>query len=212
MNKIYILLLISLCGFSSLRAQQQETEKRNNAISLVSVQPFFLTANGLRIDFDRKVDKKNWVVISPIVYLRDNNSNSDAFSGANFKTHRGVGLHLSHRFYPGGITFGHSPYYISYGFVWHYHDLQYNHRELGVSSEGRTMINRWGGEVTIGLMAFTSGIAHVDLYTGLGIRHADFRFSGNGEKRFNNNYWDPGYSGSIMLLGIRLGIATGHRR
>jgi hypothetical protein len=46
----------------------------------------------------------------------------------------------------------------------------------------------------------------LDVYAGMGVRHAFFISDEANPKKYNDTYFDYGYSGNILILGMRFGI------
>lgn len=177
--------------------------------AIFAIQPLYLLSNGLRLDYDRKINKNHWIQISPILFFSHNTSEKQ-LSGDRYDKQQGAGLHLYHRFYP-AKGFAQSQYYISYGPMWHFHDISYQEPNQPEAESLSTSIHKFGADVIIGYHSLSTDNIFIDLYTGLGFRFTDISTSSDNPRNFNQNYWGPGYSGNILILGMRIGFATSRK-
>jgi hypothetical protein len=193
-----ILMLWANSSFSQVMPPAEEPGFRN----MISFQPLYMIVNGLRIDYDRAINKNHWIQAAPVFFLNENQRNT---FGNNYKSQQGVGLHLYHRYYP-GEGFGRSPFYISYGGMWHFNRMLYNESINNQLSERYTMLNRRGLDVIIGVQSTATHRFVIDIYTGMGIRMVSMKTDAQDPRHFDNAYIMPGYAGTIILGGIRIGF------
>lgn len=174
---------------------------------IFTVQPMYTAISGMRLDVDITLHKNHSLQLSPILFYSNNFSGSD-ISGVYFDSQRGAGLHLYHRFYP-GEGLGKSKFYISHGPMWHYNYINWEETIPGTNAERYNSIHRLGWDVMIGRYLISTDRLVLDIYTGMGLRHSILATDADNRNEMNYNYWSPGYSGAILLVGFRLGLATG---
>lgn len=172
---------------------------------MITFVPQYLIKNGIRIDYDIRLKSRHWLQVAPQFYLREHAPSSPGDHAYDFNKLAGTGLHLYHRYYPGGGP-GKDGVYISYGLTWQYFHLLYDEKILTNSIERYAHIHKWGGEVNIGLIALLTDHLIFDIYAGLGTRHAFMRSDADKARQFNGLFTDYGYSGNLINLGIRIGI------
>lgn len=177
---------------------------------IIAVQPMYTAISGMRLDVDITLHEKHSIQLSPILFYSNNFSGSD-ISGVYFNRQRGAGFHLYHRFYP-GEGFGKSKFHISHGPIWHYNYINWEETIPGTKAERYNSIHKLGWDVMIGRYFISSDRLMLDIYTGMGLRHSILATDAENNHNMDNNYWSPGYSGAILLVGFRLGLATGTRK
>ena len=211
MKTIFIsltLIFALICG-SSVKASQPNENHSNDLLPkfIFTVQPLYAIISGLRVDTEIILHRNHSLQLSPILFYSNNFSGSD-ISGVFFDRKRGAGLHFYHRFYP-GKGLGKSSLYISHGPMWHFNNIKWQETIPGDKVERFNSIHRIGWDVMIGSYFISSDRFVLDIYTGMGIRHSILRTDAENLQEMNYNYWSPGYSGAILLLGFRVGLATG---
>jgi hypothetical protein len=197
---ITLLVLISGTGKSHSQVEDDKPVYR----STINFLPLYMFVEGLRIDYDRSITRNHWIQAGPVIFLNDNQHRSLLY---DYPTRQqGVGLHLYHRYYP-GRGFGETPYYISYGGVWHYNNMSYEEPIDGFRTPVKTKLHRGGPDVIIGISGKIGGRLVIDLYTGMGLRFVSFSSDTDDSYRFDEVQIMPGYAGTVFLMGIRLGFA-----
>jgi hypothetical protein len=180
----------------------------------VGVVPQYAFSHGMRIDLDFRLHKPGqWMVVSPQFYLIAQNPDN-----SNYKELVGVGIELQHRLFfkdrpiPKGA-------YLGYGPVFQYFSVKdqglaaYSFDENQVEyiglSEGsiQTNIYKFGGNLILGIQTVVNDYFYVDAFLGTGIRISlDNRTSGL--HGYYNDWWgDIGYSGTLIVAGIRFGVS-----
>jgi hypothetical protein len=117
----------------------EEIESVNHVVSLV---PQYFINNGLRVDYDLKINNQHWIQFAPMFYFRENHT-TDYERYYNINRMNGYGLHNYYRFYPGD-GFGYSNFYISYGGVYQYYNLYYNEGVNTTETERFSRITKFG--------------------------------------------------------------------
>lgn len=209
MKNWWILLFIAL-PFCLTGQEYNMPESRHFSIGAV---PQYAIVNGIRMDFDFRLSKKGqWLVAGPQVYLNSGSSNI-----WNYEKMSGVGIDLQHRLYLKGQSFPHGAYF-AYGPVFQHfavrdkglttYDFQENNANyIGLTEASRlTRITKLGGNLIFGYQLVIDGYLYFDFYLGTGIRFSyDDRKSGL--HAYYNDWWgDLGYSGTLMVVGVRFGI------
>ncbi len=189
-------------GFTFAADKNSEPEVRYRGI--INILPFYMAVNGLRLDYDISLNKNHWIQAGPVLFLAENDKNN-YLAGDRYSRHSGAGMHLYHRYYP-GEGFGNIPVYISYGGMWHYNHLLYNEKLDGIEYERYSAFQKFGADVIIGLYGVAADRLLIDLYTGMGVRFTTMTSDAEEPSTFNNGFFGPGYSGNILILGIRIGF------
>lgn len=208
-----LFILISFCFPILLFAQTTESTvvKTFN----VGVVPQYSISSGTRIDFDFRLRKPgHWLVVAPQFYM-DNGNNS---INHDIDQMVGFGIELQHK-----IFFRDTPEpkgaYLAYGPVFQYRSVKaeglkaYDFEEngtdyIGLASDmNQTSIYKYGANLICGLQTVVSEFFYIDLFIGTGIRLSfDNRTSGL-HGYYNNGWIDYGYSGTLLVGGIRFGIS-----
>ena len=179
----------------------------------IGVVPQYAITNGIRMDLDFRLSEKGqWLVAGPQVYLNSGTSNIWEYERMS-----GVGIDLQHRMYLKGLSFPQGAYF-AYGPVFQHfsvrdkglttYDFQENNANyIGLAEASRlTRITKLGGNLIFGYQLVIDGYLYFDFYIGTGIRFSyDDRTSGLHEN-YNEWWGDLGYSGTLMVAGIRFGI------
>jgi hypothetical protein len=205
---IFILPTIILAlGGSATKASSmvQNQEPTTHYRAMVSILPLYLTVNALRLDLDYSINRNHWIQAAPIFFLSDNTNNNNLLASHDFMQQRGAGLHLYHRYYP-GEGFGYNNVYISYGAMWHYNNLTYNETISGRPVERFSAINKVGADLIMGLYFLAADWICLDFYTGMGLRYASFNSDAEKPLKFNDSHLEPGFSGTIFIIGMRIGF------
>ena len=205
---LFLLILAPVCLFGQDEAVEQVKKFG------VGIVPQYAISNGIRVDLDFRLKKKGqWLIVSPQVYLNTGNSNV-----WNYKELIGVGIDLQHRLFfkdcpvPKGA-------YLGYGPVFQYFSVKdqglatYNFDEGGVEYIGfneeliQTSIYKFGGNLVFGMQTVINEFFYLDAYIGTGIR-LSFDNRTSGLHSYYNDWWgDIGYSGTLIVAGIRFGIS-----
>ncbi|MBN2520842.1 MAG: hypothetical protein JXB17_10085 [Bacteroidales bacterium] len=205
--KKYIILLTAFILFISANGQENEPK------TLIMGVPQYLIIDGLRIDFDFKRKTNQWLTISPIVYLKNNEKNFSKEYNSDNNSIIGGGLGILFKEFllnkpgPKGIYFAYGPLYQynkinTTGNYWIDVNLE-KHETEGLYA---TQIHKAGANCTIGGQFKIAENLFGDIYLGFGVRYS-FLIHNNGEgSRFNSSWIDHGYSGILLVSGIRIGI------
>jgi hypothetical protein len=201
---VWLFLILFTSGSQRLGAQQDSLVNQT-----IAFHPFHLVNNGIRIDYDRKIGKNQWIQLGPQFYASEKTEDQSLYQNSDYRNYKsliGIGISVYHRIYLGSKQ---APFgtYFSYG-------ITYNHFKLGYSDDNQnttaadaeTRIQKLGADIVIGyqLLAFEKMI--IDLYAGLGGRYAVRSYTGTKHTAFNEWMYDYGYTGNVMLVGIRIGI------
>jgi hypothetical protein len=205
MKKITIsvmILLISGLGMMAHSQELPETEYKG----VINLLPVYLFVNGLRVDYDFSINRNHWIQAGPTIYLSENKSER-YLAGDEYLRHTGIGFNLNHRYYPGG-GFRANNVYISYGGSMHYNHLEYDEEVGSLNSKRYSAIQKFGADVVMGFYSVTAERLLLDIYAGMGIRYSILSSDANTPHEFNEGYYSPGFSGNILVMGIRIGFLT----
>ncbi len=207
--KIITIIIILVVGFQSFSLAQSDIASDqqgsfSHAQKMISFVPQYLGKSGLRIDYDLRLNHKHWLQFAPTIYLQ-NNEISHSSHGANFNHLIGSGLHIYHRFYPEN-EISYPGIYISWGGVYQYYVINYNEQMENSEMKRHSTIQKVGGDVIIGINTRLIEPVLIDFYAGMGLRHSFLESDALNPKRFDELYSDYGYTGNILILGIRISL------
>lgn len=197
-----------------LRAQDDEFTQAIKTFN-VGLVPQYSILGGMRTDLDFRLNDRNqWLVVSPLFYYDDGN-----LGFSDYEQMFGVGIELQHRIFlhkndplPKGVYFGYGPVF-NYFSVESEGYYSYLIQEEGNNYFGleegsiNTNIFKFGGNFVIGLQTIVNDFFYLDAYIGTGIR-LSFDNKASGLHDYYTDGWlDLGYSGTLMVGGLRLGIS-----
>lgn len=234
MKKKIITILAILATAFSLKAQSNDSLQVEHSPLLetnsdelhhfISFVPQFLIIDGARIDYEHRYNELHGFVLSATAYtgtLRDNLF----FSSDEEEKRTGGSIEVLHKLYfnrelpvlgdySTQVYLAHGPYYqrttISYnGFSWK--DTQIDGLDVLQLEEGEqtSNIDKIGYSIIMGAQLISTNRFTWEFYGGLGFRHSYITSSAaSDEDKTFDEYWiSPGYSGNLLLLGAKLGIA-----
>lgn len=219
--KIFIICLFIL--ISSIQIFAQDTTR-----FLLSMSPQYVFVNAVRFDLEYNLKNKNqWIGFSPQIYYSDIGSffsnlvdyelDTDYQPSNTYDTLSGFGVEFYHKIFLLKQPIPHG-FYFNYGITYNFFKLKYNsyiwetYIEDGSeyiayrSVYQHQSINKLGFNLIIGHQAELSEKLYLDVYTGLGFRYSFHSDDINKNQQFNNSVLGYGYTGSLFLLGIKLGI------
>jgi len=206
------LLLLLMVPFSVLG----QTEKNPLAESNFSfgIVPQYTFTKGLRADLDFRLNNKNnWLVVAPQLYV----SNEDTYS-SDYNSMWGAGIELQHKIFmkkdldKRGIYFAYGPTFHLFSVkdegltAQAYEEDGGNYIGLEEGGEMTTHIYKFGGNFIIGAQIVIGKVMYIDPYIGIGMRFS-FDDQSSGLHGYYNEWWsDMGYSGTLMVGGVRFGL------
>ena len=206
--KKYVLFIWLFFLFFSYQINAQEDTLADRIIFQV---PQYMISQGIRIDLDQKINAQNqWLVISPQFYWA---KNTQMYA---FDDMIGYGLDLQHKFLLSknqsaeGVYLGYGLTYQNYYAKYHGEDWVTYHED-GVEYQTlkekmiKQNIFKLGPNFVMGLQVELKDFLYIDAYAGMGFRIGIHAYPGR--KKFDNNIFDPGYSGIMPLAGLRAGIS-----
>lgn len=196
-------LAISLALLISLQTAMAQDEEKTFG-EVLSFHPFHLVNNGIRIDYDRRIGNNHWIQIGPQFYAAERTEDNDF---REYNELLGFGISIYHRIYVGDKKPSLGTYF-SYGATINHFQLTYaepTSSAINVISE--TQINKFGGDIIIGYQTKAFERLIVDVYAGLGARYADRNYTGATQKKFNKFMYDYGFTGNVLMGGIRIGFS-----
>lgn len=168
----------------------------------VAFHPFYMASNGIRLDYDIHLAKNHWLIIGPQFYVAQR---SDKDFEPRFSELFGLGGTVYHRIYLNKTSSCIGTYF-SYGVSYNYFKLTYKEDNNTYAEESETRINRYGADIVIGYQAKLYDKLIIDFYTGLGGRYSENSFTGTTHKSFNQDMFDYGFTGNVLVIGIRIGL------
>ena len=230
-----LLLLAASVWFIAIQLNAQDAPADLQTPSYELTQKRFIFAGeplqwfnwAWRFDIEMRLGKgPGWLQFGPALYYRnDNNSNyyydywnnyidyewNENILREPFSKLRGAGLDVNYkRFINHSRTFycaaglSYTQLKIEYrGMKWDYYiedGLQYYEYMPDTQTQN---INRMGINTYIGQQIDTRSGLHIDLFWGFGVRISD---SEKDKPAFNESMFSYGYSGVVLLTGVRIGF------
>ncbi len=210
--KIILFILLSFLATSIIYAQEEQPFKREKILSIV---PQYVFQNGFRVDYEFTLQNnwKSWLQFSPELFISTDGNN---LTSSDYNSMRGIGLEVHHKYFmqEPNERYG---FYFSYGGGFQFfgiknnENVEYTYSEYGTdymsfrTEEVNTTINRVLINFMVGKQIVRYKPFIVDYYLGIGFRYS---MDKNMElsKAYNRSWFDNGYSGSLMVAGIKLGF------
>lgn len=227
MEKTIFTFLTLMISTFSIYAQNEETvsteqSKVRPVNKFIYFVPQYLFIDGTRMEFEYRKNPSHAFLFSGTVYTGALSESSllgdsdDKWFGANaevlHKIYLADALPQTYK-YSNQIYLAHGPYYqhatVTYkGYGWKpstiddLNVLQYQEGEQTLT------IDKIGYSAILGVQIVTESRLTIDLYTGLGFRHSFTKKTApDDNKTYNDTWLTPAYSGNILLLGIKIGVA-----
>lgn len=198
MRKILFIFLISILLSLKLNAQEQNYK---NTISFV---PSYLINSGIRLDYERTINRSNHLVLGSQFYYRDIVAEETlGFRGIDEGKLRGAGLEVNykHLLLPELKIYDNA--YYSVGLSYQFFKLENTESSI----ERSIGLHKAGTHFIIGYQLQSSSRVVFDIYSGLGFRYTfDGKSENNMTNTFNDYSWNFGYSGPVFMIGIKIGI------
>lgn len=231
MKYIKIAILSVFFIYTSITSLAQDTIFQAQKNIIASISPQYVFKNGMRFDIEYNLkNKKQWIGISPQIYYSNNGGYFDNFfnydysyneyndlNSNGFDTLTGFGLEFYHKIFLLDRNKA-AGFYFNYGVKFNYFDLKYStysweteiidnleYIEYLPTTQSH-IINKLGFNLIIGRQFELSDYLYIDLYTGVGMRYSAHSKDVNVIKSFDNSIVDFGYSGSLLLLGVKIGV------
>lgn len=204
--KLFILISIAIFSIRHLSAQNEK---------IISIVPQYVFQNGFRVDYEVNLnnDWKSWLQFSPTLFISTDGSGVGSY---DYKNMRGIGMEVHHKYFMQEPD-DRRGFYFAYGGGLQFLGLNsdqlvgYGYSENGASylsyrtEEVKTAINRMLLNVMVGKQVVRYKPFIIDYYLGVGFRYSmdkDFKMIEN----FNDTWFDYGYSGTLIVAGIKLGF------
>lgn len=210
--KIIQIILISVLTSTVVFAQEEQAFKREKILSIV---PQYVFQNGFRVDYEFTLrdNRKSWLQFSPELFMSTDGNN---MTSADYNSMRGIGLEVHHKYfmkepderfgfyfaYGGGLQFFGIKNDQNVEFIYSEYDTNYiSYR----TEEVNTTINRVLLNFVVGKQVVRYKPFVVDYYLGIGFRYS---MDKNLEllETYNQTWFDTGYSGSLLVAGLKLGF------
>lgn len=189
---LYFLIIVT--------ASAQEIIYKNS----LSFVPATLINSGLRLDYERAfgVDNLNSWVLAPQIYYKDMQlSDGYDFRGISAGRLRGAGLQFDYKRVLSIDQYDAQFYYQS-GISWQFAKLFNDEGELKES----IALNKLGAQFIVGYRISANQRLLFDMFTGLGFRYTFDKADNNTINTFGDYSWNFGYSGPLIVLGIKMGV------
>lgn len=206
------LIILALLTSTIVFAQDEKPFQREKILSIV---PQYVFQNGFRVDYEFTLrdSRKSWLQFSPELFISTDGNN---MTNANYKSMRGIGLEVHHKYFmkEPNERYG---FYFAYGGGLQFfgikndQNVQFNYSEYDTNytsyrlEEVNTTINRVLLNFIIGKQVVRYKPFIVDYYLGVGFRYS---MDKNMElmETYNQTWFDNGYSGSLLVAGLKLGF------
>lgn len=210
--KILLAILLSISTSTLVFAQEEQAFKREKILSIV---PQYVFQDGFRVDYEFTLrnNRKSWLQFSPELFI---STDGDNMTSNDNNSMRGIGLEVHHKYFmkEPNERYG---YYFAYGGGLQFFGIkndqyvEYSYSEYGTNyisfrtEEVNTAINRVLLNFVIGKQIVRSKPFIIDYYLGVGFRYS---MDKNLElmKSYNQTWFDNGYSGSLLVAGLKLGF------
>ena len=210
--KIIPILLLSILTSTLVFAQEELAFKREKILSIV---PQYVFQDGFRVDYEFALrnNRKSWLQFSPELFI---SADGDNMTSNDYNSMRGIGLEVHHKYFmkEPNERYG---FYFAYGGGFQFFGIKndqyvdYTYSEYGTNyvsyrtEEVNTTINRVLVNFVIGKQIVRSNPFIIDYYLGVGFRYS---MDKNMElmKSYNQTWFDNGYSGSLLVAGLKLGF------
>jgi opacity protein-like surface antigen len=189
--------------FTMLLIISSYAQTDSSRFKVMSFVPQYLINNGIRVDYEIRIKNSSWIQLCPQFYLTERGSQYN--SGSDYKEVAGAGLFAYHKVY---LNKSNSPFgaYFSYGLTYNFFNIDFDETNNSVTTTESAQINKFGADLLIGFQTTVSQRIVLDIYTGVGGRYSEYKYSGTTRPKYNDTYWDYGYTGNLMHLGFRIGI------
>lgn len=197
MRKVASLIFIVLLP---VLMKAQEVPLTDKPVVMISLVPQYAFQSGFRMDFDLPLNERNWIQLAPIFFA----GNNVEMSITSADKLGGLALHAYHRYYPEAQRDRFKPY-MAWGPVFQYYSLDFKVYNGNIKVSKHTNINRFGADLTMGFVSQGSAL-FFDFYAGAGIRESILSGDKDSGEQFNDTFLDFGYSGVLLVAGVRIGV------
>jgi len=183
--------------------------------------PQSLIYKGLRFEYERHIKDRNYLTVSPQFFWRENPETDSVIiqNSTYYKSLYGAGLDVLHT-----INVRESKWitsYFSYGAGYNYMAVNqmeyvwYDETLAGVAvlkyglQDVKQSINSFAGKAIIGFKSYSVDTPlYLDVYCGAAIQKSFSSFeNGQPATMFTKRMWEYGYSGTRLLVGLKVGLA-----
>lgn len=213
--KTFITCLLILIAYTSAFAQTEDNVLMPEDMEYrfgIGFVPQYAIVSGMRLDFDFKVARNQYLTLAPQLYYNKNYT----MWYPDETDMKGVGANLNYRYL---FTRKESPDgpYLGFGLVYKYFDVSYfgdvwydyiengNVVQRQEFDEINREFNQGGYDLLIGYEG-TYERFFFDVYVGWGFRLSDFDDSDTEDDFWGETIFDPGYSGFLPTIGFRAGL------
>ena len=211
MKRKLVFVFLLIIPFVAI-SQDESKVKREKIISIV---PQYVFQNGFRFDYEftMKDNVKSWLQISPTFFL---STDANDITSYYYNSMSGIGLEIHHKYFVKKPDL-HKGFYFSYGGgvqllgIKSDQLVDYTYIENGNeytsfrTEEATTNINRLLLNIVVGKKIVRFNPFIVDYYLGIGFRYS-MDEDLNMIETFNDTWFDYGYSGTVLVAGLKLGF------
>ncbi len=200
-------------------------EKKEYHFLLFGVPQYIIT-NGLRIDVDiQEKESHNWLIISPYYYfdrssvdLLNLSGTDDYYDPYSYDQMLGVGIGIGRKTFLSKKPVSEG-FYLYYGATYKYFDIDGNNftwieytgsdglpYQQMADIEYTMKINSIAACAAVGYQFQVVSSLYIDAYLGFGIKYAFHYSPEHVTIKYNRGENDYGYTGTLLVGGIRIGI------
>jgi len=226
---IRFLLTLTFIFITPAASFPQAYQNADNNRSLEDVNyglyftPQTLIKHGIRMDFEWFFKYPRHSIVASPLYYQGTLSNESTPIDETEKV-KGFGLSLTHKYYltetmfhkvPSKFYVGHGPYFRKYNIRFKAYEWQLV-KEGGLEiyqynkADQKRTITKWGYSLMLGSTAMPLKHILVDYYAGVGFRGVQttttLAENVNNQRAYKRNFFDYGYEGPVLLLGVKLGV------
>jgi hypothetical protein len=208
--------VILICSFLAIAATNVFA-KEDSARYCISFTPQYIGNSALKLGFDLRLSKNNWIGISPefyqgIIFGSTTKSNTSNYSDSLL----GFGITIEDRYFTDKNK-QYQGWYMKYGanysrFAIEFADLTWQpyykngntYYDLA-TTHGSMLINKYSGFLGFGYVLSINEVFRADIFLGLGVSQADYKTNLEGYRQYEKSFYDFQYSGAYPVITVAIG-------
>ncbi len=201
MKKLFFLAIVFFLFIPSMAFSQKNDSLRNLTVSF---QPMYIHNSGLRLDFEYRFKSPNqWIHFCPQFYhIPENQTGFPVIGDYDFDNILGFGFNAAYRKYLRD-TYKPAGEYIQTSFLYNHFITEYpDDYYVDITKQN---INKIGINFEMGYQLISNNYILFDFYGGLGYRQSWYNSDGEEIHYISDVSWSFGYSGVMLVLGVRIG-------
>jgi len=202
--KLKIAILFILCSLLPRLYAQRDS----SATRIFSFVPQYVFINGVRFDYDRKINERSWLQFSVEGFANEKSDVQAAWQKEKNYELAGLGLGLYYRYYLNDDAATNFGTYLATGISENFFKFNNSNYESNVETTSSTKVWRSGVNLVIGQEYRIADRLMLDFYAGMGYRYSNNHYSNKSAEtnfRFDDNMFSYGFTGNVLLLGFRVG-------